>query len=131
MTLSGTFLLFEGGIRGATKFAGAVEARGSGLGTSCRASARGLRQLYDQELAKAQREYPKKAGKIEQHHVDPKYMGGDPSGPLEGLDGAYHQKITNEFRKEHPYGQGTLSPAERAGIRARVYARYPLPSALH
>ena len=74
-----------------------------------------------------QKKYPNKAGKIEQHHIDPKYMGSDPKGPKIPLDGAYHQEITNEFRKRHPYGGGTLPVDERQAIMEQVYKKLPLP----
>jgi hypothetical protein len=68
---------------------------------------------YSDDLLKAaQKEFPNKAGKIELHHIEPKYLGGDPKGALAPLDAAYHQQITNEFRRLAPYRQTTPSPAE-------------------
>ena len=71
--------------------------------------------------------YPNKAGRIEYHHVVPKYLGGDPDGELIPLDGSYHQEITNAFRQEYPYGQPPPSPEDLQGIMKRVYGKYPLP----
>ncbi len=71
--------------------------------------------------------YPKKAGRPEDHHIRPKYLGGgnEPNNIQQGLDGAYHQLITNEFRKEAPYGQGV--PEDVEDIIERVYKKLPLP----
>ena len=71
--------------------------------------------------------YPEKTGYYEDHHIDPQYMGGDPKGNLIELDGAYHQMITNEFRKIQPYGTKRLDEAIRKSIMRRVYTKYPLP----
>jgi RHS repeat-associated protein len=49
--------------------------------------------------------YPKLAGKTHLHHIMPKYLGGAANGPRVELDAAYHQLITNEFRRLAPYGQ--------------------------
>lgn len=83
---------------------------------------------YEQLLPAAQKQYPKLAGKIQQHHVDPKYMGGAKDGTKVGIDAAYHQLITNEFRALAPYGQKrAYTPEERAAIMNQVYGKYPLP----
>jgi hypothetical protein len=83
---------------------------------------------YSDDLVKAaQSKFPGKAGKIEQHHVTPKYLGGDPKGPTVPIDAAYHQEITNAFREAWPYGQGAPSPADLQRIMNDVYARFPLP----
>jgi len=81
----------------------------------------------DDLLRAAQKEFPGKAGKIELHHIEPKYLGGDPKGALAPLDAAYHQQITNEFRRLAPYGEAPLSPAEVQRIMQEVYKKYPLP----
>jgi hypothetical protein len=78
-------------------------------------------------LRAAQKEFPSKAGKIEQHHIHPKYLGGDPNGPRIPLDAAYHQKITTEFRNNWPYGQAPPTPEELQRIIQDVYSKYPLP----
>ena len=66
-------------------------------------------------------------GKIEKHHIDPKYMGGDSRGELIELDAAYHQMITNEFRRLQPYKTIRLDDATRHSIMRQVYMKYPLP----
>jgi RHS repeat-associated protein len=78
------------------------------------------------DIANAQKEYPKKAGKIENHHIWPQYMGGPASGPTVPLDGAYHQLITNAFRKLWGWKQGTPSPQELQDIMDQVYNQYPI-----
>jgi RHS repeat-associated protein len=88
------------------------------------------RSDYDQQVQRAQKEYPKKAGKRQKHHPDPQYMGGPKKQSLEDIDAAYHQKITNRFRERHPFGGGKLSPAERKRIMDEVYDELPLPSTL-
>jgi hypothetical protein len=82
---------------------------------------------YDDLVKAAQAEFPGKAGKIEEHHITPKYLGGDPDGPTIPLDAAYHQKITSEFRKQWGYGQGPPNSAELQRIMEDVYKKYPLP----
>jgi hypothetical protein len=78
-------------------------------------------------VKKAQQKYPNKAGKTEKHHVDPKYLGGDPKGETVELDGAYHQEITNEFREKHPYGKGKPTSERKKEIIQEVYDKFPLP----
>jgi YD repeat-containing protein len=87
------------------------------------------RLLTDEErrIAAAERAYPNKAGRTEEHHVWPKYLGGPIDGPTIPINAAYHQQITNAFRAEWGYGNGRPSAAEAHAIMARVYARYPLP----
>jgi hypothetical protein len=48
-------------------------------------------------LPMAKKMYPKKARKVEGHHITPKYLGGDPNGPKVDINGAYHQLVTNDF----------------------------------
>lgn len=81
----------------------------------------------DDLIKDAQARYPNKAGKFEDHHEDPKYMGGDPKGPTRRIDAAYHQDITNEFRRHHGYGLGNLPEAQRKLIMDEVYKKFPLP----
>jgi hypothetical protein len=57
-------------------------------------AARGGARYSDDLVKAAQSKFPGKAGKIEQHHVTPKYLGGDPKGPTVPIDAAYHQEIT-------------------------------------
>jgi hypothetical protein len=83
---------------------------------------------YSGDLVKAaQKLYPNKTGKIELHHITPKYLGGAKNGPLVPLDASYHQLITNEFRVLWPYGKGVPSATELQNIMKQVYSRYPLP----
>jgi hypothetical protein len=81
----------------------------------------------DDLLRTAQQQFPNKAGKIELHHIEPKYLGGDPKGALAPLDAAYHQQITNEFRRLAPYGQPKPDAARLQQIMGDVYNKYPLP----
>jgi RHS repeat-associated protein len=78
-------------------------------------------------VGQAQKLYPKKAGKIENHHIDPKYLGGDPNGPTVPLDASYHQLITNEFRDLQQYGTGPVSPERLQELKDLVYEKYPIP----
>lgn len=82
---------------------------------------------YEDLVNAAQEKYPNKAGKIEQHHITPKYLGGDKNGPLVPLDGAYHQEITNTFRNVWPYGQPQPNALQLRQILEQVYTKYPLP----
>ena len=85
-------------------------------------------QYSDDLLKSAQKLYPNKAGKIELHHPEPKYLGGAKNQALVPLDGAYHQQITNEFRRLYGYGQGVIKdPAARQKILDQVYNVFPLP----
>ena len=42
-------------------------------------------------------------------------------------DAAYHQMITNEFRKQYKYNLGPLEEAVRHNYMRDVYTKYPLP----
>lgn len=95
-------------------------------GTARTVAARGA-NLFDDLVRAAQRQYPKKAGKIEEHHIDPLYLGGAKNGPTVPLDAAYHQLITNEFRRLAPYGSEVPSAARVREIMRQVYEKYPLP----
>lgn len=81
----------------------------------------------DDLVKNAQEIYPNKAGKIENHHPIPKYLGGDKNQDLVPLDAAYHQQITNEFRKEAPYGSAKPNPERLNEILDNVYSKFPLP----
>ena len=82
---------------------------------------------YLLQKKKAQMQYPDKAGNYELHHIDPQYMGGDKYGELVKIDAAYHQVVTNAFRKEHSYGKGKLLFNIRQLKMRKVYMKYPLP----
>jgi hypothetical protein len=86
-----------------------------------------LGSKYRDLVAAAEKDYPKKAGKFENHHIVPKYLGGDEDGPTVRLPSAYHQYITNEFRSAWPYGRSQPGPNELDDIMNRVYSKYPLP----
>jgi hypothetical protein len=97
-------------------------------GADLAAAEDGAIPTYESLLPDAQAQHPKLAGKLHDHHIDLKYMGGDASGPTVEIDAAYHQWITNEFRREWKYGQGPMKSVEaRQATMAKVYAKYPLP----
>lgn len=77
----------------------------------------------------AQKQYPKLAGKFMDHHIWPQYLGGPKNGVMVRIDGAYHQLITNEFKKYFPYGQKGPRPSVAAvqKVMVKVYRKYPLP----
>ena len=77
--------------------------------------------------AKTVAKYPQLAEKFHDHHITPKYLGGDPKGPTVRLNAAYHQEITNAFRREWPYGQGMPDAQELLRILDKVYSHFPLP----
>ena len=78
-------------------------------------------------MEEAQQAYPKKTG-WEWHHIWPKYIGGPGDGPRVHLPAAYHQWVTNAFRRAWAYGQGIWPNAqELAEIMAQVYGEFPLP----
>ncbi len=85
-------------------------------------------QYSDDLVRQAQSLYPRLAGKIQLHHIIPKYIGGAVNGPLVPLDAAYHQQITNAFRQAWPYGNGVITdPTIRRAIMDQVYRQFPLP----
>ena len=76
----------------------------------------------------AEKLYPKLAGKLQDHHVIPQYLGGAKDGATARIPAAYHQLITNEFRKLAPYGQSIQRGAAEVGrIVQEVYSKFPLP----
>lgn len=83
---------------------------------------------YEEKKKELDEKYPKKKDKVEEHHVDPQYLGGPAKGKTVPLPGSYHQGITNEFRKEWAYGQNKIpTPEELERIKEKVYDKYPLP----
>jgi hypothetical protein len=110
-----------------------ADGSGSGSGAATNASpaagAKGSagKPNVDELIKAAQKEFPDKAGKIQEHHITPIYLRGDPKGPTVKIDAAYHQKITNEFRARHPYGQMPPNAARVQEIMKQVYERFPLP----
>ncbi len=111
----GAGMAIEGAVGGA-ELAGVGGAEGAAEATS-----------YEELVANARLRYPSKAGKIEWHHIQPKYLRGPEDGPLAPLDAAYHQMITNEFRALAPYGREPLSPEDLAAVMQKVYGKLPLP----
>jgi hypothetical protein len=86
------------------------------------------RTLFNQRMGEAQKQFPHLYGKPKQeHHVHPIYLGGPKNGPTVELDPAYHQLVTNAFRKQHPYGQPPPTTDELQKILRDVYTQYPLP----
>jgi RHS repeat-associated protein len=78
------------------------------------------------DIADAQKQFPNKTG-AQDHHITPKYLGGDPNGPTVPLDSAYHQQITNAFRELWPYGTGNLpTPEQLQQIMDQVYNQFPI-----
>jgi hypothetical protein len=78
--------------------------------------------------SEAEKLYPKLAGKFQDHHIIPQYLGGAKDGATVRLPAAYHQLITNEFRALAPYGQKIERTLEQIGqIAQQVYSKYPLP----
>ena len=77
----------------------------------------------------AKAKYPRKASRTDEcHHNCPKYLGGDPNGPTTRIPAAYHQEITNAFRRAWDYGSGKVpSAAQLDEILRYVYSRFPLP----
>jgi len=83
---------------------------------------------YKQAVRLADARYPKKVGRIESHHVVPQYLGGPKGGPTVELPAAYHQLITNAFRRQWAYGQKRVpTPEQLREITQRVYNALPLP----
>jgi len=86
------------------------------------------RENFDKGQIEARSAFPHLFGKPkQQHHLHPKYLGGHENGPTVDVDPAYHQLITNAFRREHPYGQEIPSPAQQQELMRKVYSKYPLP----
>lgn len=78
-------------------------------------------------MQKARELYPKLCNKFQWHHITPKYLGGDPNGPMVLLEGPYHQLITNAFRNQWAYGQGVPPSTTVVNIVNTVYSKLPLP----
>ncbi|HZI04424.1 MAG TPA: hypothetical protein VEZ71_10395 [Archangium sp.] len=109
-------------------------ALGSGVGALVLMSApppldpNAARALYDKGMQEARKAFPHLAGGPKQkHHLHPRYLGGPDNGPTVDLDPAYHQLITNEFRKNHGYGLGVPNLKQVLEIMRLVYSKYPLP----
>jgi hypothetical protein len=84
------------------------------------------RERYYQVLADARARYPHLQG-YQEHHFIPIYLGGPITGATYRLQSAYHQAITQEFRRQWGYGQGQPRPERLQQILFEVYSRYPIP----
>jgi RHS repeat-associated protein len=77
-------------------------------------------------------QYPGKAFKRDNHHINPRYMGGPANGPTANVDRAYYQAITNAFRRGGaPFRRDRVykrrvTPGEAREIARRVYDKHPL-----
>jgi RHS repeat-associated protein len=87
----------------------------------------GAETLLPRLMGLARKLYPKLCGNFNHHHVDPKYIGGDPKGPIVVLEAPYHQLISNAFRNEWGYGQTPPPLNVKQNIITTVYSQYPLP----
>lgn len=86
------------------------------------------RQRFDQGLAEAKQKFPHLQAKPpHEHHVHPKYLGGLQDGPTVKVDPAYHQLITNEFRRAYAYNSKVPDLEVQEEIMKKVYSKYPLP----
>ncbi len=114
---------------------GAVTATlGSGAGALVLMSApppldpKAARALYDKGMQEARKAFPHLAGGPKQkHHIHPRYLDGPENGPTVDLDPAYHQLITNEFRRLASYGRRPPRLSVVLEMMKKVYAKYPLP----
>jgi hypothetical protein len=86
-----------------------------------------LRNRYWRLKAEAERLYPDKVGRFEEHHFWPRYLGGPAKGRTFKLPAPYHQLITNAFRERWAYGQRAPGEARAREIMMEVYAEYPIP----
>jgi hypothetical protein len=86
-----------------------------------------LRDRYWRLKAEAEQRYPDKQGKYEQHHFFPLYLGGPADGTTYRLPAAYHQLLTNAFRRKHPYGQKPPNEVRVREIMMEVYSEHPIP----
>jgi hypothetical protein len=109
-------------------------ALGSGVGSLVLMSApppldpKAARALYDKGMQEARKAFPHLAGDpMQEHHIHPRYLGGLDNGPTVRLDPAYHQLITNEFRRLVGYGNRPPGLKVVLEIMKKVYAKYPLP----
>ena len=79
-------------------------------------------------MANAAGRWPKLAKKADQwHHIVPKYLGGAKKGLRVRIPAAYHQEITNAFRKAWAYAQGKPDPEDLQRVLREVHSACPLP----
>jgi hypothetical protein len=86
-----------------------------------------LRAQYWRLKAEAERLYPDKVGRFEEHHFWPRYLGGPKNGRTFKLPAPYHQLITNAFRQRWEYGRSPPDPQVAQQIMMKVYADHPIP----
>jgi hypothetical protein len=84
------------------------------------------RTRYFEALKEAQARYPNHHG-YQEHHFIPVYLGGPRNGVTYQLPSAYHQAITQEFRRKWPYGQDAPNAQMRQQMLLEVYSKYPIP----
>ena len=99
---------------------------GLGIGKAADKLIRGAGSKVDDLLAQANRAYPKKVGREEWHHVQPKYLDGPKSGPQVQLPAPYHQLITNAFREKAGYGQLKPTAPRIQEIMREIYDTFPI-----
>ena len=62
------------------------------------------KDCYDQnDIDDANHQYPKKAGKFQDHHRIPQFLNGTDADGLHSLPSAYHQLITNAWKTQFGY----------------------------
>lgn len=74
-------------------------------------------------LAEAAAKYPRMVGKLQDHHMLPKYMGGS-SGVVVRIPAEYHQMITNAFRQAVPYGRRFTGDV--SAVMRDIYKNFPI-----
>lgn len=84
------------------------------------------RTRYFEALKEAQARYPEHQG-YQNHHLVPIYLGGARDGVTYRLQSAYHQAITQEFRRQWSYGSTKPNGDQLRQILLDVYSRYPIP----
>ncbi|MFI5385565.1 MAG: RHS repeat-associated core domain-containing protein [Fimbriimonadales bacterium] len=94
----------------------------------CENVVQAAQNTYENLLSQAQENYPGKAGILENHHDVPQYVGGAVNWPTTQIDAAYHQEITNAFRRLWDYGQKWPDEDRLHDILKEVYDQWPLPS---
>ena len=60
-------------------------------------------------------------------YMTPRYLGGAKDGVQRQIDAAYHQLITNAWRRRFPYGRPKPSMRDVEGFADEVYRQYPIP----
>ncbi len=88
---------------------------------------RTLQDRYRTLLREAERLYPEKVGRHEEHHFWPLYLGGPKNGTTFRIPATYHQLLTNAFRALHPYGSPRPSEQRAQEIMLKVYSQFPIP----